>query len=105
MPTTDLSSLTLEQKASLLTGRDFWTTRPLPGAGVPSVVLTDGPHGVRRQVGDTDHVGLHESLPATCFPPAAAVGSSWDPAVAEQVGAAVGREAARSASRSSWGRA
>lgn len=92
MSSIDLASLSLEQKVSLLSGRDFWSTRPLPGAGVPSVVLTDGPHGVRRQVGGFDHVGLHESLPATCFPPAVAVGSSWDPAVAEQVGAAIGRE-------------
>ena len=60
---------------------------------MPSIVLTDGPHGVRRQAGQFDHLGLHDAMPATCFPAAVAVGSSWDPGVAERVGAAVGREA------------
>jgi len=88
----DLTSLTLEQKASLLSGRDFWTTKPLDAAGVPSLVLTDGPHGIRLQAGVSDHLGLNESVPATCFPPAVAVGSSWNPEVAGKLGAAVGRE-------------
>jgi beta-glucosidase len=88
-----LEHLSLEQKAALLSGRDFWSTQPLDAAGVPSIVLTDGPHGVRRQAGQFDHLGLHDAMPATCFPAAVAVGSSWDPAVAERVGAAVGREA------------
>ncbi|MET8976368.1 glycoside hydrolase family 3 C-terminal domain-containing protein [Streptomyces sp. NPDC004539] len=89
----DLSGLSLEQKAALLAGQDFWSTHPVPQAGLPSVVLTDGPHGVRRQVGEFDHMGIYESLPSTCFPPAVAVGSSWDPEVAARIGAAVGREA------------
>jgi beta-glucosidase len=89
----ELSSLSLEQKASLLTGRDFWSTEPVAAAGVPSIVLTDGPHGIRKQAGSTDHLALGDSLPATCFPPAVAVGNSWDPTVAEEIGAAVGREA------------
>jgi len=88
-----LDHLSLEQKAALLSGRDFWSTQPFDAAGVPSIVLTDGPHGVRRQAGQFDHLGLHDAMPATCFPAAVAVGSSWDPAVAERVGAAVGREA------------
>ncbi|MFF4127967.1 glycoside hydrolase family 3 C-terminal domain-containing protein [Microbispora rosea] len=87
-----LNALTLEQKASLLSGRDFWTTKPLDEAGIPSITLCDGPHGVRREAGGSDHLGLNESIPATCFPPAAAVGSSWDPEVAARIGAAVGRE-------------
>lgn len=93
MPRIDPRDLTLEQKASLLSGRDFWTTEPLDEAGVPPLVLTDGPHGIRRQTGDAGHLGINESLPATCFPPAVAVGSSWDADVAARVGAAVGREA------------
>ncbi|MEU6412049.1 glycoside hydrolase family 3 C-terminal domain-containing protein [Microbispora sp. NPDC046933] len=87
-----LNALTLEQKASLLSGRDFWTTKPLEEAGIPSITLCDGPHGVRREAGGSDHLGLNESIPATCFPTAAAVGSSWDPEVAARIGAAVGRE-------------
>ncbi|MEU9455830.1 glycoside hydrolase family 3 C-terminal domain-containing protein [Streptomyces sp. NPDC048277] len=93
MPEIDLSRLSLEQKAALLSGQDFWSTHPLEDVGLPSVVLTDGPHGVRRQVGEFDHMGIYESLPSTCFPPAVAVGSSWDPEVARRIGAAVGREA------------
>jgi len=91
--TRDLSVLTLEQKASLLSGRDFWSTKPIDEVGIPSIVLSDGPHGVRFQGEAADHLGLNASLPSTCFPLAAAVGSSWDPTVAARLGAAVGREA------------
>jgi beta-glucosidase len=84
--------LSLEQKAALLSGRDFWSTQAFGAAGVPSVVLTDGPHGVRRQA-QFDRLGPHDAVPATCFPPAVAVGSSWDPRVAGRIGAAVGQEA------------
>src|SRR4051812_3742895 len=87
----DLDGLTLEEKAALLSGRDFWSTKPVDG--LPAVVLTDGPHGVRRQAGDFGALGIFENLPATCFPPAVAVGSSWDPSGAERIGAAIGREA------------
>ncbi|MEU6720855.1 glycoside hydrolase family 3 C-terminal domain-containing protein [Nonomuraea sp. NPDC046802] len=83
--------MNLQDKASLLSGRDFWSTKPV--GEVPSAVLSDGPHGVRRQTGEADHVGIHQSLPATCFPPAVAVGSSWDPAVAGRMAAAVAVEA------------
>ncbi|MBB2910270.1 beta-glucosidase [Streptosporangium becharense] len=95
MSQTDPTELSLEQKASLLSGQDFWTTKPVEEAGIPSIVLTDGPHGIRRQrEGEgEDHLGVHESLPSTCFPPAVAVGSSWDVEVAARLGAAVGREA------------
>ena len=89
----DLDALPLERKALLLSGRDFWSTEPVEEAGLPSVLLTDGPHGVRRQKGASDQIGFLDSLPATCFPPAVAVGSSWDPDLAERIGAAVGREA------------
>ncbi|GAB3305953.1 glycoside hydrolase family 3 C-terminal domain-containing protein [Pseudoclavibacter terrae] len=89
----DITTLTLEQKASLLSGHDFWTTKSIAEVGIPSIVLTDGPHGIRRQAGDADHLGINDAEPSTCFPPAVAVGSSWDPEVAAQLGAAVGREA------------
>ncbi len=90
--TIDISLLTLDQKASLLSGRDFWSTKEIAEAGVASIVLTDGPHGIRRQKGDADHLGVHDSLPSTCFPPAVAIGSSWDRELARAVGAAVGEE-------------
>ena len=90
--TDNTSGLTLEQKASLLSGHDFWSTKAIDDAGVPSIVLTDGPHGVRLQKGESDHLGINKSEPATCFPLAVAVGSSWNPEVAAAVGGAVGRE-------------
>ncbi|AEM84150.1 glycoside hydrolase family 3 C-terminal domain-containing protein [Streptomyces violaceusniger] len=89
----DPAALPLERKVSLLSGGDFWSTQSLDEAGVPAVVLTDGPHGARRQQAAADHLGFHASEPSTCFPPAVAVGSSWDPELAARVGEAVGREA------------
>lgn len=86
-----LAALTLQQKASLTSGEGFWRTKAAPG--VPSIMLTDGPHGVRWQTGGDDHVGLHDSVPATCFPPAVALGSTWDAALLERVGEALGQEA------------
>ncbi|MFD4407778.1 glycoside hydrolase family 3 C-terminal domain-containing protein [Nocardia sp. NPDC058499] len=91
--TIEPSELSLEQKASLLSGRDFWSTKPIEEAEISSIVLTDGPHGIRLQTGQSDHLGMNASHPATCFPLAVAVGSSWDPGVAGRIGAAVGREA------------
>ncbi len=84
-------ALSLEQKASLTSGHGFWHTTSAPG--VPAILLTDGPHGVRKQAGSGDHVGLHDSVPATCFPPAVTLGSTWDASLLERVGAALGEEA------------
>lgn len=84
--------LTLEQKASLLSGGGFWTSQAIPEAGIPSIILTDGPHGIRRQADGEDHLGINDSVPSTCFPPAVAVGSSWDTDAAARIGAAVGSE-------------
>lgn len=81
----------LAARAALLTGRDFWSTRE--GDGIRSLVLTDGPHGVRRQDGSADNLGLNDSLPATCFPTGAALGSSWDRDLIREVGVALGEEA------------
>jgi beta-glucosidase len=89
-----IDKLTLLEKASLLTGRSVWETRAVPRLGVRSLWLADGPHGVRKQVGSSDHLGLNASEPATCFPTAAAVANTWDVALAEEVGAALGAEAA-----------
>jgi hypothetical protein len=66
-----LAELTLEEKASLLDGGDFWRTRPVERLDIPGVMLTDGPHGLRKQTAATDHLGVSDSVPATCFPPAA----------------------------------
>ncbi|MEU9396981.1 glycoside hydrolase family 3 C-terminal domain-containing protein [Streptomyces sp. NPDC048324] len=87
------AELSLDEKSALLSGQDFWSTRPAEHAGIPSLVLSDGPHGVRRQRQDADHLGLYDSEPATCFPPAVALASSWDPGLVVRVGEALGREA------------
>ncbi|MFZ4896569.1 glycoside hydrolase family 3 C-terminal domain-containing protein [Plantibacter sp. Mn2098] len=89
-----VASLTLEEKASLTSGADFWSTKEVARVGIPSIFLTDGPHGVRKQLAGGDHLGLADSVPATCFPPAVALGSTWDPELVERVGAALGEEAA-----------
>ena len=86
--------LTLEQKCALLSGGGTFTTRALPKAGIPSITLSDGPNGVRKQAGAADHLGLNPSVPATCFPTASAVACSWDPALGEEIGKAMGEEAA-----------
>ncbi|WP_152360095.1 beta-glucosidase family protein [Microlunatus speluncae] len=87
------ASLTLAEKAALTSGATAWTTQDLERSGVESVVLADGPHGLRRPRPDVDPLQLGGSLPATCFPPAVALGSSWDPELARRVGAAIGLEA------------
>lgn len=88
-----LSQMTLEEKCALLSGRDVWHTRAVEHAGVPSIALSDGPSGLRKQEGEGDHLGLNASVKATCFPSAAALANSWNPALAERVGAAIGAEA------------
>ncbi|PVU83566.1 glycosyl hydrolase [Cellulomonas sp. WB94] len=89
-----IENLSLLEKAALLTGKSVWETHDLPRHGLRSLWLADGPHGVRKQVGSADHLGLNGSEPATCFPTAAAVANSWDVELAETVGMALGAEAA-----------
>ncbi|MET0829042.1 MAG: glycoside hydrolase family 3 C-terminal domain-containing protein [Microbacterium sp.] len=89
-----VADLTLEEKASLTSGGSFWTTKAVERAGIPAIMLTDGPHGLRKQAGASDHLGLAASVPATCFPPAVGLGSSWDAELAERVGEALGVESA-----------
>ncbi|WP_395696365.1 glycoside hydrolase family 3 N-terminal domain-containing protein [Nocardioides sp.] len=79
--------------ALLVTGADFWSTAAAPSLGIEPVVLTDGPHGVRRQQDSADHLGIFDSLPATCFPTAASAGASWNPDLVREVGVALGGEA------------
>ncbi len=88
-----LSELTLEEKASLCLGSDFWHTAPVERLGIPRIMVSDGPHGLRAQLEEADHVGIGGSAPATCFPTASALGSSWNPELFRTVGEALGREA------------
>ena len=89
-----ISKLTLEEKCYLLSGKDFWQTRSVKAKGVPNMTLSDGPHGLRKQEGAGDQLGLNGSLPATCFPTAATIANSWDPALGEEIGRYLGEEAA-----------
>ena len=89
-----LSKLTLEEKAALLQGKTMWTTWDIPRVGLPSIFLSDGPHGLRKQAGPADNLGLNESIPATCFPTAATMANSWDPQLGEELGEYLGAEAA-----------
>ncbi len=84
--------LSLEEKASLCSGVGAWHTKDLPEHDIPSIMLTDGPHGLRKQTGAQDHMGLNESAPATCFPTAAGLASSWNRELIAKVGAALGEE-------------
>lgn len=73
-----LGELTLEEKASLVSGRDFWKTQDVERLGIPSVMMCDGPNGLRKQEGQGDHLGINESIPTVCYPTASALGSSFD---------------------------
>lgn len=87
-----IADLTLEEKAALTSGASFWYTKPIERAGIPAIMLTDGPHGLRKQREGGDHLGIGASVPATCFPPAVALGSSWDVDLVRRVGEALGTE-------------
>ncbi len=88
-----IDKMTLAEKASLLSGENFWNTKNVERLGIPSIMLTDGPHGLRKQGGKADHLGLNKSIPATCFPTAATLANSWDENLLDEVGACLGQEA------------
>lgn len=89
-----IEKMTTEEKAALLSGKNEWQSRDIPRLGIPSLFLSDGPHGIRKQAGAGDHLGLNPSLPATCFPTAATVAGSWDVDLGREIGEALGEEAA-----------
>lgn len=87
-----VSKMSLSQKASLCSGRDFWHTKPIEELSVPSIMMTDGPHGLRKQKDESDHLGINESYPATCFPPAATSACSFDRELMSEMGQALAKE-------------
>ena len=89
-----IKQMTLEEKCHLLSGRDFWQTQSVKRLGIENMTLSDGPHGIRKQEGAGDQLGLNGSLPATCYPTAATMANSWDPALGEELGKHLGAEAA-----------
>lgn len=90
-----LKQMTLDEKASMLSGKNFWETMDYPEKGIPSMFLSDGPHGLRKQAASADQLGLNPSLPATCFPTAAALANSWNKDLLHKVGNALGNEATK----------
>ncbi|PKK95582.1 MAG: glycosyl hydrolase [Tenericutes bacterium HGW-Tenericutes-5] len=88
-----IEKMTLEEKVSFMSGKDFWTTGSLERLGIPSIFLSDGPHGIRKQKDSPDHAGLNESIPATCYPTASTVANSWNLELAEELGKYLGKEA------------
>lgn len=91
---TCMEKLTLEEKAALLQGWTTWTSREVKRLDIPAIFLSDGPHGLRKQAGAADHLGLNASIPSTCFPTAATMANSWDEKLGEELGKALGEEAA-----------
>jgi beta-glucosidase len=87
-----VSQMTLEEKASLCSGLNFWYLKGIERLGIPSIMVTDGPHGLRKQAAEADHVGLNQSVPATCFPTAPALAATWNRDLIYQVGVALGQE-------------
>lgn len=89
-----IAQMRLEEKAALLQGWSTWTTRQIKHLDIPAMFLSDGPIGLRKQAGAGDHLGLNASVPATCFPAAATMANTWNPELGEQLGKALGEEAA-----------
>lgn len=89
-----IKQMTLEEKASLMSGANFWNTKGVERLGIPGMMLTDGPHGLRKQGGKADHLGLNKSIPATCYPSAAGLANTWDEVLIEEMGEHLGLEAA-----------
>ena len=88
-----IDRMSLHDKAAMMSGKDTWSTVPYEAIGVPSMYLSDGPHGLRKQAGASDHLGLNASLPSTCYPTAATVANSWDERLGEELGEHLGIEA------------
>ena len=87
-----LAKMSLEEKASLCSGLNFWHLKGIERLGLDSIMVTDGPHGLRKQAGKSDQLGITESVPATCFPPACATASSFDTELMREIGLALGEE-------------
>jgi len=88
-----IEKMTIEEKAAILSGKNVWQSRNIDRLGIPSIFCADGPHGIRKQAREGDHLGLNASLPSTCFPTAASISNSWDMDLCREIGEALGEEA------------
>ena len=89
---TILKEMTLEEKAAFCSGRDYWHTKEIDRLDVPDVMMCDGPHGLRKQLGEGDHLGINKSIETVCYPSASALASSFDRQVMRKLGEALGEE-------------
>ncbi len=89
-----ITEMTLEEKVAFCTGADFWHTKAMEKYGVPSIMMSDGPHGLRCQAADADMLGINDSIPATCFPTAVTAGATWNRTLYAAEGEAIGKEGA-----------
>ena len=89
-----IRQMTLEEKAALCSGRDFWHLKGIERLGIPAITVTDGPHGLRKQIGEADQAAMNiaRNVPATCFPTASALAATWNRDLIHQVGQALGEE-------------
>lgn len=87
-----LRKLSLEEKAGLCPGRDYWHSKAVERLGIPGIMMCDGPHGLRKQKGEGDHLGINESIKAVCFPSASALASSFDEELLFRLGEVLGEE-------------
>lgn len=87
-----VSEMTLEEKAGMCSGEDFWHLKNVERLGIPAVMVADGPHGLRKQMGEADHLGLGQSIVAVCFPAACATASSFDTELMHEMGKTLGEE-------------
>lgn len=87
-----LSQMTLEEKAQMCSGRDFWKTQDIERLGIPAVMMCDGPNGLRKQLGEGDHLGINESIETVCYPTASAMAASFDRALMRELGEELGQE-------------
>ena len=87
-----VSEMTLEEKAGMCSGEDFWHLKKVERLGIPSVMVSDGPHGLRKQPEEADHLGIGASIVAVCFPAACATASSFDTELMNEMGKTLGEE-------------
>ena len=88
-----IDQMTLEEKIAFCNGKDFWYTKDMSKYGLPSIMMCDGPHGLRKQPESADMLGISESIPATCFPTAVTTGSSWNTELMRNIGETIAEEA------------
>ncbi len=87
-----VAQMTLEEKAGMCSGKDFWRLKSVPRLDIPEVMVSDGPHGLRKQAGEADHLGINDSILAVCFPAACATAASFDRQLLRTMGDALGQE-------------